>query len=185
VIMAPSDENECRQMLYTGFQYNGVAAVRYPRGSGTGALIEQKMQAIPIGTAEIKRPMTSTQSTQKIAILSFGSMLAACLEAGEKLDATVVNMRFVKPLDQMLIEKLAQDHALIVTVEENCVMGGAGSAVMQVLQAIQNRSNRQIKTLCLGLPDQFIEHGVHETMLAECGLDAEGIACAIAKVITQ
>ncbi|MEI8363135.1 MAG: 1-deoxy-D-xylulose-5-phosphate synthase [Betaproteobacteria bacterium] len=184
VIMAPSDENECRQMLYTGFQYNGAAAVRYPRGSGTGAVIEQKMQAIPIGTAEIKRPMTNAQATQKIAILSFGSMLTACLEAGEKLDATVVNMRFVKPLDQALIEKLAQDHTLIVTVEENCVMGGAGSAVMEVLQAIQNKTNRLIKTLCLGLPDQFIEHGIHETMLAECGLDAEGIIRSIAKAIT-
>src|SRR5450830_530620 len=184
VVMAASDENECRQMLYTGFQYNGVAAVRYPRGSGTGAVIEQKMQAIPIGTAEIKRAIINTESTQKIAILSFGSMLAVCLEAGEKLDATVANMRFVKPLDQTLIESLAQDHTLIVTVEENCVMGGAGSAVMEALQAIQNKNNRLIKTLCLGLPDQFIEHGVHETMLAECGLDSEGITRAIAKVIT-
>lgn len=184
VIMAPSDENECRQMLYTGFQYNGVAAVRYPRGSGIGAVIEQKMQAIPIGTAEIKRPILNTQAIQKIAILSFGSMLSACLEAGERLDATVVNMRFVKPLDNTLIKKLAQEHSLIVTVEENCVMGGAGSAVMEVLQAIQNNSKHVIKTLCLGLPDQFIEHGVHETMLAECGLDADGIVQAIAKLIT-
>ncbi len=184
VIMAPSDENECRQMLYTGFQYNGVAAVRYPRGTGTGAVIEQRMQAIAIGTAEIKRTITNSQSTQKTAILSFGSMLNASLEAAEILDATVVNMRFVKPLDHALIEKLALDHTLIVTVEENSLMGGAGSAVMEALQAIQNRSKRTIKTLCLGLPDQFIEHGVHETMLAECGLDAKGIVSAIAKVIT-
>ena len=184
VIMAPSDENECRQMLYTGFQYNGVAAVRYPRGTGTGAVIEQKMQAIAIGTAEIKRTITNSQSTQKTAILSFGSMLNASLDAAEILDATVVNMRFVKPLDHSLIEKLALDHTLIVTVEENSVMGGAGSAVMEALQAIQNRSKRTIKTLCLGLPDQFIEHGVHETMLSECGLDAKGIIRAIAKVIT-
>ena len=184
VIMAPSDENECRQMLYTGFQYNGVAAVRYPRGTGTGAVIEQRMQAIAIGTAEIKRSMTNSQSIQKTAILSFGSMLSASLEAAEILDATVVNMRFVKPLDHALIEKLALDHTLIVTVEENSLMGGAGSAVMEVLQSIQNRSEHPIKTLCLGLPDQFIEHGVHETMLAECGLDAKGIINAIAKVIT-
>ncbi len=184
VIMAPSDENECRQMLYTGFQYNGIAAVRYPRGTGTGAVIEQKMQEIAIGTAEIKRSMTNSQSTQKTAILSFGSMLSASLEAAEILDATVVNMRFVKPLDHALIEKLALDHTLIVTVEENSLMGGAGSAVMEVLQSIQNRSEHPIKTLCLGLPDQFIEHGVHETMLAECGLDAKGIVNAIAKVIT-
>ncbi len=184
VIMAPSDENECRQMLYTGFQYNGVAAVRYPRGTGTGAVIEQRMQAIAIGTAEIKRTITNSQSIQKTAILSFGSMLSASLEAAEILDATVVNMRFVKPLDHALIEKLALDHTLIVTVEENSLMGGAGSAVMEVLQSIQNRSEHLIKTLCLGLPDQFIEHGVHETMLAECGLDAKGIVNAIAKVIT-
>lgn len=184
VIMAPSDENECRQMLYTGFQYNGVAAVRYPRGTGTGAVIEQRMQAIAIGTAEIKRTITNSQSIQKTAILSFGSMLNASLEAAEILDATVVNMRFVKPLDHALIEKLALDHTLIVTVEENSLMGGAGSAVMEALQAIQNSSKRTIKSLCLGLPDQFIEHGVHETMLAECGLDAKGIVSAIAKVIT-
>ncbi len=195
VIMAPSDENECRQMLYTGFKYNGVAAVRYPRGSGTGAVIEQKMQAIAIGTAEIKRDAISTikvntnrnSAAQKIAILSFGSMLPACLEAGEQLDATVVNMRFVKPIDQSMLEKLLNDHTLLVTVEENCVMGGAGSAVIEALQAIQNKrapaiNAVQIKTLCLGLPDQFIEHGVHETMLADCGLNAEGIVKAIHQI---
>ncbi len=186
VIMAPSDENECRQMLYTGFQYNGVAAVRYPRGSGTGAVVDQKMQAIAIGTAEIKRHAVITTSTQKIAILSFGSMLAACLEAGKQLDATVVNMRFVKPIDQAMLEKLANDHTLIVTVEENCVMGGAGSAVMEALQVIQNNSKLSpklsVKTLCLGLPDQFIEHGVHETMLADCGLNADGIVKAIHQI---
>ncbi|MGZ8983705.1 MAG: 1-deoxy-D-xylulose-5-phosphate synthase [Methylotenera sp.] len=184
VIMTPSDENECRQMLYTGFQYNGVAAVRYPRGCGPGVTIELAMQAIPIGTAEIKRHAIAADNTQKIAILSFGSMLAACLAAGEQFDATVVNMRFVKPIDQSIIEKLANDHTFIVTVEENCVMGGAGSAVMEALQAMQHNIKHPIKTLCLGLPDQFIEHGVHETMLAECGLDAEGIASAIAKQIT-
>ncbi|MGZ8262467.1 MAG: transketolase C-terminal domain-containing protein, partial [Methylotenera sp.] len=108
----------------------------------------------------------------------------ACLAAGEQFDATVVNMRFVKPIDQSIIEKLANDHTFIVTVEENCVMGGAGSAVMEALQAMQHNIKHPIKTLCLGLPDQFIEHGVHETMLAECGLDAEGIASAIAKQIT-
>ncbi len=184
VIMAPSDENECRQMLYTGFQYNGVAAVRYPRGGGTGAAIEQKMQTIPIGTAEIKRNVATTNPMQKIAILSFGSMLEACLTAGEQLDATVVNMRFVKPIDHSLIEKLANDHTLIVTVEENCVMGGAGSAVIETLQAMQHQNRPLIRTLCLGLPDQFIEHGMHETMLAECGLDAEGIVTAIERKLT-
>jgi 1-deoxy-D-xylulose-5-phosphate synthase len=187
VIMAPSDENECRQMLYTGYQYNGVAAVRYPRGSGTGAVIETEMQAIPLGMAEIKRH--SGQSQQKIAILSFGSMLTVSLQAGEALDATVVNMRFVKPIDRTLLEKLINDHILIVTVEENCVMGGAGSAVIEALQNIQHTSpmtnNLPVQTLSLGLPDQFIEHGVHETMLSECGLDAEGIIASIRKIINQ
>lgn len=183
VIMAPSDENECRQMLYTGFQYNGVAAVRYPRGGGAGVAIEKTMQAIEIGTAETKRiPISNTK--QKIAILSFGSMLTSCLKAGEALDATVVNMRFVKPIDKVMLEKLAKDHTLIVTVEENSVMGGAGSAVLEVLQAIQNPNKTPIRTLCLGLPDIFIEHGIHETMLAQCGLDADGITSTIAKLIT-
>lgn len=185
VIMAPSDENECRQMLYTGFQYKGTSAVRYPRGSGTGAFIQPTMHAIAIGTAEIKRVRVSSQAKQhKIAILSFGSRLEACLEAGEKLDATVVNMRFVKPIDQSLIEKLAMDHTLFVTVEENSRMGGAGAAVLETLQALQHPNKPLIRTLCLGLPDQFLEHGIHETMLAECGLDAEGIISAIAKQIT-
>ena len=185
VIMAPSDENECRQMLYTGFQHNGVAAVRYPRGSGSGVLIQQKMQAIEIGKAEIKRNIVTSNPQQKVAILSFGSMLNACLQAGETLDATVVNMRFVKPIDKTMLEKLAIDHTLIVTVEENSVMGGAGSAVIEALQALQTLNKMPTSTLCLGLPDKFIEHGVHETMLAECGLDAEGIVAAIAKLITK
>ena len=186
VIMAPSDEDECRQMLYTGFQYNGVAAVRYPRGTGTGVSVEQKMQALKIGEAEIKQLSTVTDKTQKIAILSFGSMLTACMEAGTQLNATVVNMRFVKPIDQTMLEKLLNDHTLIVTVEENCVMGGAGSAVMEALQTIQNHSKLSpkplVRTLCIGLPDYFIEHGVHETMLADCGLTAEGIVKAIHQI---
>ncbi|HSI42748.1 MAG TPA: 1-deoxy-D-xylulose-5-phosphate synthase [Methylotenera sp.] len=183
VVMAPSDEHECRQMLYTGFQYNGTAAVRYPRGSGNGAVIEAKMNAIPIGTAEIKRLATPAEATHKIAILSFGSMLTASLQAGELLNATVVNMRFVKPIDVAMLEKLIIDHTLIVTVEENSVMGGAGTAVMESLQAVQQRSNKTIRTLCLGLPDQFIEHGVHEAMLSECGLDAKGIVNSIQQII--
>ena len=186
VIMAPSDEDECRQMLYTGFQYNGVAAVRYPRGTGTGVSVEQKMQALKIGEAEIKQLSTVTDKTQKIAILSFGSMLTACMEAGTQLNATVVNMRFVKPIDQTMLEKLLNDHTLIVTVEENCVMGGAGSGVMEALQTIQNHSKLSpkplVRTLCIGLPDYFIEHGVHETMLADCGLNAEGIVKAIHQI---
>ena len=178
VIMTPSDENECRKMLTTGFQYPGVSAVRYPRGSGTGAHITSELTAIEIGKGQVVR------SGKKVAILAFGSMLTPTLEAAETLDATVANMRFVKPIDAELIKKLANTHSYIVTVEENCIMGGAGSAVMEALQAMQKDITQPVKTLCLGLPDQFIEHGVHETMLAECGLDAEGIADAIAQLIT-
>ena len=178
VIMTPSDENECRQMLTTGFQYNGVAAVRYPRGSGTGAAINSNLTPIEIGKGKLVR------TGKKIAILAFGSMLQPALKAAENMNATVADMRFVKPIDAELIQQLANTHSCIVTVEENCIMGGAGSAVLEALQSMQHSIQHPIKTLCLGLPDQFIEHGVHETMLAECGLDAEGITQAIAKLIT-
>jgi 1-deoxy-D-xylulose-5-phosphate synthase len=178
VIMTPSDENECRQMLTTGFQYNGVAAVRYPRGSGTGAKINPELTSIEIGKGKIVR------TGKKVAILAFGSMLEPALQAAENVDATVADMRFVKPIDAELIQQLANTHSCIVTIEENCIMGGAGSAVLEALQNMQHSIQRPIKTLCLGLPDQFIEDGVHETMLAECGLDSEGITEAIAKLIT-
>jgi len=178
VIMTPSDENECRQMLTTGFQYNGVAAVRYPRGSGTGTAINPDLVPIEIGKGKVVR------TGKNVAILAFGSMLEPALKAAENMDATVADMRFVKPIDAQLIEQLANEHSYIVTVEENCIMGGAGSAVLEALQNMHRSIQHPIKTLCLGLPDQFIEHGVHETMLAECGLDAGGIADAIAKLIT-
>ena len=176
VIMAPSDENECRQMLTTGFQFKGIAAVRYPRGSGTGAAINPKLETLPIGKGEIVRNC-KLKKGKKIAILVFGSMLAPALEAASMLDVSVANMRFIKPLDIELIEKLAKTHDLIVTIEENALMGGAGAAVLEAMQAI----NLSTPTLCLGLPDKFIEHGVHETMLAECGLDSAGITRAIEK----
>ena len=178
IIMAPSDENECRQMLTTGYQYNGVAAVRYPRGAGPNKQIDATLSALPIGKGEIVRHLSvhlTNKNSRKIAILSFGSLLTASLEAAEKLDATVANMRFVKPLDTALIQQLASAHDLIVTVEENALMGGAGSAVLEAMQAMHLNN----ATLCLGLPDTFIEHGVHETMLAECGLDANGMVKAI------
>ncbi len=174
VVMAPSDENECRQMLYTAFHHDGPSAVRYPRGSGPGVRIAKSMQALPVGRGEIRR------KGEKIAILAFGSMLAPALQAAEKLDATVANMRFVKPLDIALITLLAAEHDLIVTVEENAIMGGAGAAVMEALQGV----SQHVATLCLGLPDTFIEHGVHETMLADCGLNADGIVAAIEKKLT-
>lgn len=178
IIMAPSDENECREMLTTGFLYDGVAAVRYPRGSGTGAPINNELKAIEIGKGKIER------QGEKVAILAFGSMLTPALEAAKTHNATVVNMRFIKPIDHTLIAQIAHTHTAIITVEENAVMGGAGSAVMESLQAIQAHLPHSINTLSLGLPDVFIEHGVHETMLADCGLDAKGITSAIAKLIT-
>ncbi|SNR65637.1 1-deoxy-D-xylulose-5-phosphate synthase [Methylobacillus rhizosphaerae] len=175
IIMTPSDENECRQMLYTAYQHQGPSAVRYPRGGGPGAIIHETMQSLPIGKGIVRR------SGKRIAILAFGSLLTPALEAAEVLDATVADMRFVKPLDRALVEALANSHELLVTVEENAVMGGAGAAIMEALQAM----GLNIPVLCLGLPDTFIEHGIHETMLAECGLNATGIISAIEKRLTK
>lgn len=169
VVMTPADENECRQMLYTGFQHYGPCAVRYPRGTGPGIPIENKMTLIPMGKAEIRR------QGEKIAILAFGTMLAPSLIAGENLNATVVNMRFVKPLDKELISQLAKEYELLVTVEENSVMGGAGSAVNEYLVS----QNLNVSILNLGLPDEFLPHGNHPDMLANCGLDAAGITNSI------
>ena len=179
VVMAPSDENECRQMLYTGFMHNGLAAVRYPRGSGSGAVIQSKMQAIEIGKAQLLRT-TQEVAGKRVALLAFGSMLAPALQASESINASVVNMRFIKPLDTAMIAELANSHDLLVTIEENALMGGAGAAVLEAMQAL----NVHMPVLCLGLPDQFIEHGNHETMLAECGLDASGIVKAIEQKLT-
>ena len=169
VIFAPGDENECRQMLYTAYQYQGCTAVRYPRGTGTGVAIQEKMTALPIGKGEIKR------HGQKIAILAFGSMLTPSLHAAEALNATVANMRFVKPLDEALIRHLAAEHDLLVTIEEHAIMGGAGSAVNEFLA----QANIVKSVLNLGIPDAFIEHASHAEMLASCGLDAQGIKNAI------
>lgn len=169
VIMAPSDENECRQMLFTGFQHTGPAAVRYPRGKGPGVTIEPHMKALPIGRALLKR------QGHRIAILAFGSMVQPALAAGEKLDATVVDMRFIKPLDEAMIGELAQQHALIVTVEENAIAGGAGSAVNELLL----QRDFQLPVLNLGLPDAFLQHGHVPDMLAAVGLDRDGIISAI------
>jgi 1-deoxy-D-xylulose-5-phosphate synthase len=169
VIMAPADENECRQMLYTGFRHPGPAAVRYPRGKGPGVPVCGEMAALPIGKGEIRREGPG------IAILAFGTMVAPAAEAGGKLGATVVNMRFVKPLDEELILKLAQTHELLVTVEENAVAGGAGSGVTEIL----NSHGYRLPVLNLGLPDEFLEQGSREELLEQCGLDAEGIFRAI------
>ncbi len=172
-VMAPADENECRQMLFTGYQLNGPAAVRYPRGLGIGKEITIEMHALPIGKGEIRR------KGRKIAILAFGSMLKPALEAGEALDATVVNMRFVKPIDAALVEEMAATHELIVTVEEHQVMGGAGSAVLEVLAKTNTRA------LLLGLPDRFVDHGDTAKLLAAVGLDAQGIVKSVRSVIPE
>ena len=169
VIMAPADENETRQMLYTGFQHQGPAAVRYPRGTGPGVATIKEMNILPLGKGEIRR------HGNQIAILAFGTMLAPALEAAEQLNATVVNMRFVKPLDEKLIAELAASHDVLVTIEENCIAGGAGSGVNETLAA----QGYQGMALNLGLPDTYVEHGNPEDMLAECGLDKAGIITAI------
>ena len=171
VVMAPSDENECRQMLSTGFQYQGPAAVRYPRGGGIGAAIEASLDTLPIGKAELRRRGRS------IALLAFGAMLAPAMKAGEALNASVVNMRFIKPLDQKLILELAASHEALVTLEDNAIAGGAGVAVGELLAA----HGVTLPLLHLGLADQFLEHASREELLSESGLDAAGIESAIRK----
>ena len=174
VIAAPSDENECRQLLYTCYIHKGPAAVRYPRGTGIGAAVEKEMQKLSMGKGLIRRE-TRQREAQQVAILCFGTLLHACLEAAEKLDAILVDMRFVKPLDDALIRDLACRSDLLVTVEENTVAGGAGSAVNEFLQ----REGIVMPVLNLGLPDYFQSHGSHSQMLAEVGLDSKGILNAI------
>ncbi|WP_292931285.1 1-deoxy-D-xylulose-5-phosphate synthase [Noviherbaspirillum sp.] len=171
VIMAASDENECRQMLSTAFHYHGPASVRYPRGAGIGAAIDKELHTIPLGKGEIRR------EGKGIAILAFGTMVAPSLKAGEELNATVANMRFVKPLDVELVKQLAQTHDALVTVEEGAIMGGAGSAVAEALA----EAGIVKPILHLGLPDKFIDHGDQAQLLAICGLDAKGITAAIRK----
>ncbi len=165
LIMAPADENECRQMLTTGYQHNGPSAVRYPRGSGPGAEIETTLTPLTIGQAETK------SEGSRVAILGFGSMVKTAQEAGETLEATVVNMRFIKPLDTTLIDNIAANHELIITIEENAKLGGAGSGVAEYL--LSKGASTPIKIL--GLPDNFLDHGQHQQMLVDCGLSVEGI----------
>ncbi|WP_374626674.1 1-deoxy-D-xylulose-5-phosphate synthase [Pandoraea sp.] len=174
VVMAPSDENECRQMLYTGVQIDGPSAVRYPRGAGTGAAIEQTMTALPIGKGVVRRE-SQADAGRRVAILAFGSMVAPALAAAAQFDATVADMRFVKPIDDALIARLAQTHDYLVTVEEGSIMGGAGSAVAESLLA--GGVTRPV--LQLGLPDRFVDHGDPALLLAAEGLDAAGIAKSI------
>jgi len=168
-VMTPADENECRQMLTTAYRLGTPSAVRYPRGTGTGATVQKAFQYLPVGKGELRR------QGKQVAILAFGSMLAPALEAAEQLDATVANMRFVKPLDQELVLSLAREHTLLVTVEENVIQGGAGSAVAECLA----QQGILVQVLHLGLPDHFIEQGEHKQLLADCGLDSAGLVKSI------
>ena len=174
-VMAPSDENECRQMLYTAMTLDSPSAVRYPRGSGCGATVETTMRALPIGKGIVRR------TGQTVALLAFGSLVTPALMAAEILDATLADMRFVKPLDEALIQQLAQTHEVLVTLEENAVMGGAGSAVVEYL----HRAGLRNRVLQLGLPDRFIDHGDHASMLKDCGLDAAGIVASASALLPE
>jgi 1-deoxy-D-xylulose-5-phosphate synthase len=175
VVMAPCDSNECWQMLNSAYHYPGPAAVRYSRGTGPKVDLQRNSQSIPIGKATVLR------TGKDVLICAFGSMVHPAEQAGQDINATVVNMRFIKPLDETLISELAKSHSLLVTVEENAIMGGAGSAITEFL----HRENIQISVLQLGLPDNFLEHGNADKMLAECGLDAEGIKKSIQQKITH
>lgn len=171
LIMTPSDENEMRRMLTTGYLFEGPAAVRYPRGSGPNATIEPGLAPLEIGKGVVRR------QGERVALLVFGVQLPEALRVGGTLDATVVDMRFVKPLDEALLRELASSHELLVTVEENSIMGGAGSAVAEFLAA----EAIVMPLLHLGLPDSYVEHAKPSEMLAECGLDAVGIEAAVRK----
>jgi 1-deoxy-D-xylulose-5-phosphate synthase len=171
VVMTPSDENECRMMLSTGFNYEGPAAVRYPRGSGTGIAAQNHLDTLPIGKAELRKRGNG------IALLAFGAVLPAAEHVAAELGLTAVNMRFVKPLDKSLILDLARTHEAFVTLEDNVVMGGAGSAVAELLSS----ENIVLPIMHLGLPDSYQEHASREQLLAEAGLDADSIRNAIMK----
>jgi len=170
VIMAPADENECRQMLYTASTLGVPAAVRYPRGTGPGCALVEEMSALPVGRAQLRR-----EGRSGLALLAFGSLVEPAQRVAERLDATLVNMRFVKPLDAELIASIGARHRAIVTLEENAAAGGAGSGVGELLAA----QGLQVALLHLGIPDRFIEHGSREECLQAAGLDAPSIAGAI------
>jgi 1-deoxy-D-xylulose-5-phosphate synthase len=169
VVMTPSDENECRRMLTTAYRLDGPSAVRYPRGSGPGTVVDPELVGLPVGKGEIRRRGSG------VALLAFGSMLTPALAAAEVLDATVANMRFVKPIDRELILTLAAEHSLLVSVEENALIGGAGAEVDRILQALTGPP----RLLRLGIPDRFIEHGDQTQLLAGIGLDRDGIVGAV------
>jgi 1-deoxy-D-xylulose-5-phosphate synthase len=169
VVMTPSDEDECRKMLTTAYRLNGPSAVRYPRGAGAGVAIDKRLLDLPVGKGEIRR------RGRRVALLAFGSMLTPALAAAEELDATVANMRFVKPIDRDLIRGLAEEHSLLISVEENALIGGAGSEIARVLEETASPT----RLLRLGIPDRFIDHGDQALLLAEIGLDQDGIVRAV------
>jgi 1-deoxy-D-xylulose-5-phosphate synthase len=175
LIAAPSDENECRRLLSTAFRHDGPSAVRYPRGTGPGSAIEAGLEPLPVGKGVLRR------RGEKVAILAFGSLVTPALAAAERLNASLADMRFVKPLDQELIRELAAGHDLLVTVEENALAGGAGSAVAEVLASL----GIDTPVRHLGLPDRFIEQGDHALLLARCGLDAAGIEASIRELYPE
>jgi len=170
VIMAPADENECRQMLYTASMLPGPAAVRYPRGAGPGVPVIDEMTALPIGRAHVR-----LEGRSGLALLAFGALVDAAQKIAERLDATLVNMRFVKPLDENLVIALAARHRAIVTIEENATLGGAGSAIGELLASV----GLQVPLLQLGIPDRFIEHGSRDSCLVAAGLDTAGLSASI------
>jgi 1-deoxy-D-xylulose-5-phosphate synthase len=172
LVMAPADENECRQMLYTAVESAQPAAVRYPRGQGPGVAIEATMRALPIGRAQVRR-----EGRSGLALIAVGALVPACERIADKLDATLINLRFVKPLDEELIARIAATHAALVTVEENVVAGGAGGAINELLAA----GGLAVPTLNLGIPDRFIEHGSREDCLQSAGLDAASLETAITR----
>src|ERR1700728_2915890 len=170
VVMAPADENECRQMLYTATTLKSPSAIRYPRGSGPGVPIVAEMTALPVGVAQLRR-----EGRSGLAILAFGALVDSAQKIAERLDATIVNMRFVKPLDEKMIVSIAARHRALITIEENAIMGGAGSGVSEVLAA----AGLQLPTLHIGIPDRFIEHGTRETCLTRAGLDLAGLSSQV------
>jgi 1-deoxy-D-xylulose-5-phosphate synthase len=174
LVMTPADEAECRDLLTTAFHQSHPSAVRYPRGAGVGVVPSKELRTLVLGKAEIRR-QSNAPTGQRVAILAFGTLLYPALEVAEGIDATVANMRFVKPLDIDLIQSLAADHDYFVTIEDGAIAGGAGSACLEAL----SRLGIHKPLLQLGLPDQFIEHGDYQLLMTQCGLDVEGIASAI------
>jgi 1-deoxy-D-xylulose-5-phosphate synthase len=170
VIMAPADENECRDMLYTATTLSSPSAVRYPRGTGCGVALAAEMSALPVGRGQVRR-----EGRSGLAILVFGTLLESARKIAERLDATLFNMRFFKPLDERLVMSIAARHLAIITIEENAIMGGAGSGVGEMLAV----EGVVLPLLHIGIPDRFIEHGSRDTCLAAAGLDHAGLTASV------